>query len=187
MTKKYGVILADPPWQYNNNGISGAAENHYPTMSTQQLCALPIKQQAKANALLLMWATWPLLDTAMQIIEAWGFKYKTGMPWIKMNGIPTTDLFGQVVMKAYPGQGWWVRGVSEPILICTRGNIKPPENPPTGLISERMQHSKKPTNLHEYAQLFEGPYLELFARRPMLGWDAFGNEVEGSIALEVQP
>jgi N6-adenosine-specific RNA methylase IME4 len=181
--RRYGVILADPPWQYSNNGISGAAENHYPTMSINDLCALPIRDMASNDALLLMWTTWPLLDVTMPIIQAWGFEYKTGMPWIKMQGIPTTDLFGQVVMKAYPGQGWWVRGTSEPLLICTRGNIKPPENVPTGLISERMQHSKKPSNAHEYGQLFPGPYLELFARRPREGWDVWGNEVESSIQL----
>ena len=178
----YGVILADPPWQYRNSGISGAAEKHYNTMSTDSLCSLtigdtPIKKLVNRDAVLLMWATWPLLNTAFPIIEAWGFRYKTGMPWIKTTGVPTTDLWGQLVMKPFPGQGWWVRGVSELLLICTKGNIKYPDHAPTGLISERFQHSKKPTNAHEYGMLFEGPYLELFARRPYHGWDVWGNEV----------
>lgn len=182
---KYGVVLADPPWRYSNSGISGAAENHYPTMSTEELMALPVANMVKDDALLLMWATWPLLDTAFPIMESWGFTYKTGLPWVKMNGIPTTNLFGEIVMRPYPGQGWWVRGTSEALLICVRGGIKYPDDPPIGLISERMQHSKKPSNAHEYGELFPGPYLEMFARRPKKGWDSFGNEVDNSIELEV--
>lgn len=182
--KKYGVVLADPPWSYSNSGVRGAAANHYPTMHIDDICALPVKQHVKRDAVLILWATWPLLPEAMRVIDAWGFKYKTGLPWIKMNGIPTTSLFGEVILKPLAGQGWWVRGVSEPILICTRGNASPPSEVPMGLISERFRHSKKPANAHEYAELFPGPYLEMFARTPRAGWDVFGNEVEGSVALE---
>lgn len=184
-TKKYGVILADPPWKYRNSGISGAAEKHYPTMTTAELCELPVRFMTERDAVLLMWVTWPLLNTAFPIMNAWGFGYKTGMPWIKMNGVPTTDLYGQIVMRPYPGQGWWVKGTSELLLIGVKGNAKPPENVPTGLISERFRHSKKPTNAHEYGQMFPGPYLEMFARRPYPGWDAWGNEVESDIVMEV--
>ena len=105
------------------------------------------------------------------------------MPWIKLVGIPTTDLFGEIVMRAYPGQGWWIRGVSELLLIATRGSAKPPNKVPIGIISDRFRHSQKPTNAHEYAQLFPGPYLELFARRPHPGWDVWGNEVKSDIEI----
>ena len=183
MSKKYGVIVADPPWQYRNSGGSGAAANHYPTMSTAELCALRVGEMAAADSLLLMWVTWPLLDTAFPIMDAWEFRYKTGMPWVKMRGIPTVDLWGEIVMIPIAGQGWWIRGTSEMLLICTRGNIKPPIDPPMGLISQRFRHSKKPSNAHEYAELFPGPYLEMFARRPRDGWDVWGNELESDIAM----
>ena len=181
--KKYGVILADPPWRYSNSGISGAAEKHYNTMSTDELCALPIGEIAKQDSVLIMWATWPMLEDAIRIINAWGFKYKTGMPWVKLRGIPAIDLFGKTRLKVIAGQGWWFRGVTEPILISVRGNARPPDVVPIGLMSERFEHSKKPTNAHEYAELLPGPYLELFARRPHPGWDVWGNEVETSIEI----
>lgn len=183
--KRYGVILADPPWSYNNSGISGAAQKHYQTMGIDDICRLPILDVVADDAVLILWSVWPLLDQAFSVIEAWGFTYKTGMPWIKLNGIPSTSLFGEVVMTAYPGQGWWVRGTSEPLLICVRGSARPPEHPPVGLISERMRHSKKPSNAHEYAELFPGPYLELFARRTRPGWDVWGNEVKSDVIMEV--
>ena len=183
MNKQYGVILAAPPWQYSNSGIRGAAENHYPTMSTRELIALPVKKMAAKDSILIMWATMPLLETAFPIIKSWGFQYKTAMPWVKLADVPMTTLWGDVVLRPIAGQGWWVKGATELILICVRGNAKYPDNPPMGLISKRFQHSKKPSNVHEYAELFPPPYLELFARRPREGWDVWGNEVDSTIEI----
>lgn len=184
--KKYGVILADPPWDYEVSHRRGAAANHYPTMTIDKMKQLPIANLAKSNAVLLMWATWPKLYEGVQgLIEEWGFTYVTGFPWVKVQSIDR-DLFdGQIWITPQWGTGYWVRGASEIVLIAKRGKPKLPDAPPVGLLCERAIHSKKPKNLHEYAKTLPGPYLELFARRPHPGWDVFGNEVENSITLPV--
>src|SRR6185436_10414684 len=107
---KYGVIVADPPWQYGNAGCRGAAENHYTTMALEQICALPVGEFAADDAVLFMWATWPLLREAQQVIESWGFTYVTGLPWLKIVGLPSIDLWGELKVKAQYGVGFWVRG-----------------------------------------------------------------------------
>jgi len=192
--KKYGVILADPPWQYSNSGIHGAADNHYPTMTDDDIIGLGVKALAATDSVLLMWSNWAKQDVAMDVIKAWGYKYKTGFPWIKLRDVPTIDLFGKVSLWPAVGQGWWVQGVTEPFLIATRGNppnvMKLTGRPPVGLgqlpgclISLRFQHSRKPSNQYEYAELFPGPYVELFARETRLGWDVWGNEVESTVKI----
>lgn len=180
--KQYGVILADPPWDYRNGG-NGRAAAHYPLMTIEELCAMPVASLAAKDAVLIMWATWPQMEGAQQVIKAWGFEYVTGFPWIKLYNHPVVDLFGDFRAKPTWGTGAWVRGCSEAVLIARRGNAKPPDLHWMGLISKRFEHSKKPNDIHEYAESFPGPYLELFARRPRQGWDVFGNEVENSIEL----
>jgi len=181
--KKYRVILADPPWSYRMNSGSGVAENHYNVMAISDICALPIEKLADDDSVLLMWGTWPLLPQSVSVISAWGFEYVSGFPWIKIIGTPERNLFGDLQIKPQYGIGFWVRGASEFVLIGKRGNARPPLEKFIGLLSENFGHSRKPENLYEYAELFDGPYLELFARRRREGWDAFGNEVEGSITL----
>lgn len=184
--KKYGVILADPPWKYLNSGTNGAAEKHYPTMSKEELSQLPVQKYCADNAVLLLWSTWPMLDEAMDLLCAWGFNYVTGFPWVKLNKDPIQNLFGDIELTPSFGTGFWVRGCSEPILIGRTGSptLITPDKVPLGLLSKRMQHSRKPDSLHEYGELFEGPYLEMFARRPHHGWDAYGNEIKSSMRLE---
>lgn len=182
MSKKYGVILADPPWGYGVNNGNGVAENHYRTMTNQQLLELPINEMAGNDAILLVWTTWAFFPFSLKLIEAWGFEYKTGFPWIKINDI-ATDLWGKVHIKPHWGVGFWTRACTEIMTISKRGNIKSPVDPPLGLMGDRFEHSRKPESIYEYAELFPGPYLELFARRSRLGWDVWGNEVESDIEL----
>lgn len=188
-TQKYRVILADPPWSYRNNGVEGAALAQYSTMTTDGIAALPVAELADDNAVLLMWFTWPTLPDALKIMQAWGFEYVTGFPWIKLQSPPITDFWGEVNMFPFYGIGFWVRGCSEPILVARKGKPPLPDYDFLGLISEKMHHSRKPDNIYHYAESMPGPYLELFARRRRPGWDVFGNQVEGSIALsaEAQP
>lgn len=190
MSIQYGVIIADPPWHYNNNGVRGAAEDHYPVMSIADICTLPVRDLAKPDAVLLLWATWPQLKAAQQVIDAWGFEYVTGMPWVKIDGLPQIDLFGDLIAKPVWGIGFWIRGATEAILIAKRGNAQPPKTDWVGLLCERMQHSRKPNSLYEYAESMPGPYLEMFARRARPGWDVWGNEVRNTVdmaALGVTP
>ena len=179
---KYGVIIADPPWSYGF-GLRGAASHEYPLMTNAELAALPVVDLAAPDSVLLMWATWPKLNEAcLPLMEAWGFRYVTGFPWVKITEIYQT-LWGGVEIKVPYGIGYWARGASELVLIGKRGNAKPPDAGWIGLLSENLYHSRKPDNLHEYAESLPGPYLELFARRPRAGWDVFGNQVAGSIEL----
>lgn len=75
--KKYEIIYADPPWRYKQKSLSGAAEKHYTTMSLQEICGLPVSELSHDNSVLFLWATFPMLKEALEVIEAWGFKYKT--------------------------------------------------------------------------------------------------------------
>ncbi len=82
--KKYKIIYADPPWRYARSKVQGAAEKHYPTMSIEELCALPVKEIADKDCILFLWATFPQLKEALQLIKAWGFTYKSvAFVWLK--------------------------------------------------------------------------------------------------------
>lgn len=133
----YEVIYADPPWQYQDRNCSGSAEGHYRTMPLYQIKALPVEAIAAPNAVLLMWATWPLMREAMELIEAWGFTYKTiGFNWIKRNRSDCGFFFGL---------GRWTRGNAEPCLLATRGKPKRVNNAVSQLIFEPIgRHSAKP-------------------------------------------
>ena len=76
-TKKYGIIYADPPWRYDMKRGHGVAENHYPTMSIEEICALPVADLAAKDSALFLWGTFPQLKEAFRVIDAWGFQYKT--------------------------------------------------------------------------------------------------------------
>lgn len=191
---RYGVIIADPPWQYGGTDqfqptgetTFRAVRMRYPTMPTSAICALPVAALAADECVLLCWATFPLLPDALAVVKAWGFEYKTAMPWIKLESDPARGLDGGWSYKPQYGTGFWVRSCAELVLICKRGNVKPPRiaADSVGLLSCNFGHSRKPNNLHEYAEMFPGPYLEMFARRrDRAGWDVWGNQAPGSIDL----
>lgn len=95
--KKYSVIYADPPWRYkvySKKGLGRSAESHYPTMSLEDIKALPIGELAAKDCALFMWITFPCMQEAFQVLEAWGFEYKTtAFVWIKQNRV-SDSLFG---------------------------------------------------------------------------------------------
>jgi N6-adenosine-specific RNA methylase IME4 len=166
-------------------GNTGGLVYEYQTMPLEDICRMPIQTLAADDSILLLWATWPKLAEAMHVIESWGFRYLTGLPWIKIVGEPRRNLWGDLDIKPQYGIGYWVRTCSELVLIARRGNVSPPEGGSIGLLSENFGHSRKPDNLYDYAERLPGPYLEMFARRPRPGWDSYGNEIVGGIALEV--
>ena len=177
----YRVILADPPWSYRNGG-NGAAKNHYPTMTTAGICALQVAgravgELAAPDCVLLLWGTWPLVPDALRVMEAWGFAYVSGFPWVKLQDPPLVELFDAGQAKPTYGTGFWVRGCSEYVFIGRRGQPQRPAGAFLGLLSERFPHSRKPENIYQYAEAMAGPYLELFARRRRPGWVSWGNEL----------
>lgn len=176
--RDYRVIYADPPWTfatYSAKGKGRSAEAHYDTMSLAEIEALPVASWAAPDAVLLMWATDPLLDRALAVIRGWGFAYKTvGFYWAKLNKGRDGLVFGE--RDFFTGMGFWTRANPEPCLLATRGHPKRKSGAVRRLvISPRREHSRKPDEVHErIEQLCDGPYLEMFGRRSRPGWDSWG-------------
>lgn len=174
-TKKYNVIYADPPWNFRSwskKGEKKSAQNHYNCMSIDDICRLPVNDIAADNSILFMWVTDPLLKQQMDVITAWGFEYKTvGFTWVKLN-------------KSGPGLfmgcGYYSRKNPEMCLIGTKGKPGRPiaRNVRQVVLSPVREHSRKPDEVYNRIELmYNGPYIELFARSSKPGWDAWGNEV----------
>lgn len=132
---KYQIIYADPPWKYDRSKGEGVAERYYPTMSVSELSELPIAELADKDAVLFMWATFPKLNEALQLIKAWGFKYKTvAFVWLKQN---------KSGIGWFYGLGFWTRGNAEICLLATKG--KPKRKSPCVhqfIISPLRRHSR---------------------------------------------
>jgi len=169
MEGTYSVIYADPPWQYTSGDQHSNEEQattigtHYPSMSIADLCELPVADIAADDCVLWLWVTSPLLEEAFDLVNAWGFKYKTSMIWDKQKH----------------NVGHYVSVRHELLLICTKG--KPPKVPKLvdSVVSiERGKHSEKPEYFRELIdELYpKGDRVELFSRKPAKGWDAWGNE-----------
>lgn len=171
--KRYACIYADPPWtfkRYSNIDPSRAPEAHYDTMSLEEIKRLPVAAHAERDCLLLLWACDPLLPQALEVIEAWGFKFKTvGFYWTKLNKSGN---------GLFTGLGYWARANPEQCLLATRGHPKRQSKSVKKLIqTPRREHSRKPDEVYDrIEQLVDGPYLEMFARQSRPGWDTFGNE-----------
>jgi len=111
-SKKYNIILADPPWSYNNSGFDYAAAKQYSTMPLQDICTLPIAGLADKDCCLFLWAVSPLLPEAMDVIKSWGFEYKTvAFCWSKI------ESGGAWVSN----MGRWTMGNVELCLLATKG------------------------------------------------------------------
>ena len=167
-TCRYPVILADPPWR-RPEGTSPPnckIENHYPTMTTEAICALPVSALATEAAVLFLWSVAPNLPEALQVMAAWGFDYETSMVWV----------------KHFIGPGYWVRSRHEFLLIGSRGDMPHPApcaRPDSVIEAPRREHSRKPDEAYEIIERMypELPRIELFARQTRPGWAAWGNEI----------
>ena len=166
-TGKFGVIYADPPWEYDfSQSDSRTVENHYPSMPIGEICELPIMGLADSNCILFLWATNPKLEQALLVMKSWGFEYKTNMVWVKER----------------IGMGYYARQQHELLLIGTRGNppTPPPEQRPSSIISSpRTKHSEKPEETYSIIESMypKIPRLELFARGNRDEWVSWGNQV----------
>lgn len=170
----FRVLYADPPWLYNDSripesGALGKASRHYPSMSIEDLCKLPVAAHAHEDSVLFMWTTMPFLlqnPGPREVIEAWGFEYKSNIVWDK-------------VLHNF---GHYVGCHHEHLLICTRGSCLPDELLPledsVQTIRRGDVHSEKPEDFRRIItkHYTRGPYLELFGRVPVEGWSVFGND-----------
>lgn len=185
--KKYEIIYADPAWKYGSKELYGdktkegkrenrfrKLERMYDTMSLDDIKQLPIKNMISKNAACFLWVTDSHLKEGIEVLESWGFKYKT----IAFNWIKKTNK-GNTYVNFAP----WTLKSSEICLLGMRGTMGKlkTDNTVRQLIeAERTKHSKKPMEARKrIEQLFAGVNrIELFARENHIGWDAWGNEVE---------
>jgi N6-adenosine-specific RNA methylase IME4 len=180
----HGAMLADPPWYYVNQATRAATGKHYPQMSLGDIKRLPVARLAAMPCALFLWATWPNLPSALEVIDAWGFEYKTiAWVWIKLN---------KAGEKPIMGLGNYTRANTEPCLLAfkkvkTRGRAMPvaDHGVPSWIMAPRREHSQKPDEQYDFVQRLypEVPKLELFARHIWPGWDAWGQEIESTVQL----
>lgn len=178
----YGVILVDPPWAFKVRTAKGegrSASQHYGVMDVKEMVRLPVLDLAAKDCVLFCWSTWPHLKSALWLLSAWGFTYKTcGFDWMKAHAGQMDMLRDDV--DASMGMGFWTRANTEPCLLATRGSPKRLSAAVRqGIIEPRREHSRKPDCVHgRIEKLVAGPYLELFARAPRKNWDVWGNQTD---------
>ena len=170
------MIYADPPWRYQNWKGQGVAERHYPTMTLEDIKALPVSELAAEDCALFLWITMPMLHEAWGVMEAWGFRFVTAaFVWVKLSRKSNTVFWGP---------GHWTRANAELCLLATRGHPKrQAANIHQFIISPIEAHSKKPDEAREKIVALMGdlPRVELFARQTPPSWDVWGNEVASTL------
>ena len=176
--EKFSTILADPPWRFHNRTGKMAPEHkrlsRYPTLDLEEIKELPVGRIARERAHLYLWVPNALLSHGMEVLESWGFTYKTNLIWYKIRKDGGPDR---------RGVGFYFRNVTEMILFGVRGkNIRtlPPGRSQANIIASRKrEHSRKPEEQYEIIESCSwGPYLELFGRGSRRGWKTFGDQAE---------
>ncbi|WP_433683353.1 MT-A70 family methyltransferase [Nocardia sp. CA-119907] len=170
--RRYRTLLADPPWPTNQKGSWGASQ-HYDLMTIERIKALPVAELAEDDAFLWLWVTNGTLRAGYDVMEAWGFTPRSPLTWIKPR----------------LGLGQWLRNMSEHVILGTRGHVSVNfRGQPTWMFAVQQEHSRKPEEFYSVIErISDGPYLELFARRPWPGWDAWGNEIDSAISIPGYP
>ena len=176
---KYNVLYADPGWKYNNEKTGGShksgAAQKYTVLPVEEICKLPVPEISEKNAVLFLWATVPMLPEALQVMKAWGYRYKTKITWHK------TGRFGL---------GYWFRGEIEELIFGVRGKVKAFRCPlPNYIEHPVLGHSEKPDVFRELIEtatartMKDRKKIELFARKRVPGWDAWGDQVDDTPEL----
>lgn len=173
---RFSTIAADPPWAYrtySKKNQTRSAENHYATMTLEDIAALPVASVAADDCVLLLWATNPMLPQALDVMKAWGFTYKAkAFTWVKTT--PKTN--ESWAPNYHMGLGHWTRQNTEDCLLGTRGKPKRVSKGVRQLIvAPRREHSRKPEKFYSsFEALLVGPYLDLFSRESRTGWVGWG-------------
>ena len=175
--QKYSIVYADPPWNFKcwSPKATRTAEKHYKVMSIDAIKSIPVYKITNDNAVLLMWVTSPLLEKAFEVIDSWGFTYKTcAFTWAKKN--KKSDSW-------FWGLGYYTRSNAEICLLATKGKGLPRQSKSVHSIIDTPieKHSQKPDVARDrIVELFgDVPRIELFARQRAEGWDSLGNEIDG--------
>lgn len=175
--KNYRTILADPPWRFTNRTGKVAPEhkrlNRYDTLSLDEIKEIPVQFISNKDSHLYLWVPNALLLEGLEVMKAWGFKYKTNLIWHKVRKDGGPD--GR-------GVGFYFRNTTEIILFGIRGSqrtLAPGRSQVNIIRTQKQEHSRKPDVTYDLIeQCSPGPYLELFARGKRAGWDVFGNQAE---------
>lgn len=178
--KKFSLVIADPPWEYNDKADAGerGASHKYEVMSITDIQELKVQDICADNAVLMLWGTWPLIDEARSVIRSWGFKYKTvGFVWVKENKLQDTD---------FVGGGHYTRSNSEYCLIGVRGKgIERVSKAVRQVIRSKIgEHSQKPEEFYtRFLELYKGKVtksttVELFGRKGRKNITVLGNDVD---------
>jgi len=175
--KPFGTILIDPPWRFANRTGKMAPEHkrlhRYPTMSFEEIAALPVREISAEKSHLYLWCPNALLAEALSIMKGWGFTYKTNIVWYKVRKDGGPD--GR-------GVGFYFRNVTELVLFGIKGHIRtlaPGRSQVNVIVTRKEEHSKKPDQLYDIIQRCSpAPYCELFSRQRVKGWTQWGDEVD---------
>jgi len=178
LNKKYQIIYADPPWSYDSGFLKRNWDGKYNQMKLQQIKDLQISEIADKDCVLFLWATFPKLKQAFEVMEAWGFKYRSvAFTWIKKNKKADSLTWGM---------GFWTRANAEICLLGIKGKPKRKRaDIHSVVISKIQEHSRKPDEVRKRIVKLLGdiPRIELFARERVEGWDVWGNEVPSDTQL----
>ena len=176
--RRFGTVLADPPWRFKNNTGKIAPEHRrlarYGTLSLDEIKALPIGDVAADTAHLYLWVPNALLAEGLAVMSAWGFEYKSNIVWHKIRKDGGSD--GR-------GVGFYFRNVTELCLFGIRGKnartLAPGRRQVNLLGTRKREHSRKPDEFYDIVEACSpGPRLEMFARGSREGWTTWGNQAE---------
>jgi N6-adenosine-specific RNA methylase IME4 len=179
-TKKFGTILVDPPWQFQNRTGKIAPEHkrlaRYGTLKLEDVMNMPVAKIAAPTSHLYLWVPNALLPEGLAVMKAWGFNYKSNLIWHKIRKDGGSD--GR-------GVGFYFRNVTEIILFGVRGKnartLKPGRTQVNFLATRKREHSRKPDEQYKLIEACSsGPFLELFARGERKGWSSWGNQADDS-------
>ena len=174
--KRFSTVLADPPWRFHNKTGKMAPEHkrlsRYPTLSFAEIGNLPVGSIVHEVAHLYLWVPNALLPQGLQVMEQWGFEYKTNLIWYKIRKDGGPDR---------RGVGFYFRNVTEMILFGVRGKnartLQRGRSQENIVLSQKREHSRKPDAQYDIIESCSpGPYLELFARGSREGWHMWGNQ-----------
>jgi N6-adenosine-specific RNA methylase IME4 len=175
--ERFGTLLVDPPWRFTNRTGKMAPEHRrllrYATMTTEEIASLPVAALALPQSHLYLWVPNALVPEGLQVMQEWGYTYKTNLVWYKVRKDGGPD--GR-------GVGFYFRNVTELVLFGVRGSMRtlaPGRRQVNTIASRKREHSRKPDELYEVIEKCSpGPYLELFARHARPGWMQWGNELD---------
>lgn len=171
----FRTVLADPPWRFEHRTGKSAPEHRrldrYDTMTTDDICAVPVPDALGEAAHLYLWVPNALIEDGLRVMRAWGFTYKSMLVWHKVRKDGDSD--GR-------GIGFYFRNVTEPLLFGVHGRMRtldPGRRQVNLFASRKKEHSRKPEESYGIIESCSpGPYLEVFARYPRDGWHAWGDE-----------